>query len=306
MLSMEGLLGARALEKESLQMWDLNKRLEAYLARVKFLEEENEVLRAEIQRAKSSPAERSWRSRYEEELRALRATLDDAFKEKCLAELARDNLYEEVEQVRSRCERERAARDEAKRQLGLSKKELEEERRAQIWLKERAAQLEKEVEALMEIHEEDRAQLDQEVARFSCSLESFRAPSAAFQPLEVEDYSKRLAEIWKGAVETYKSEVAQLESTLGQAKESLWQAVEGNRQNQLQLQQLEKDLAGLKARKEMLEENLSQQWQEQRGEAEKFQVGPKAMEGRACRWAHRTGNQTSILVLSLGSSMPSG
>ncbi|XP_019340400.2 nestin [Alligator mississippiensis] len=278
MLSMEGLLGARALEKESLQMWDLNKRLEAYLARVKFLEEENEVLRAEIQRAKSSPAERSWRSRYEEELRALRATLDDAFKEKCLAELARDNLYEEVEQVRSRCERERAARDEAKRQLGLSKKELEEERRAQIWLKERAAQLEKEVEALMEIHEEDRAQLDQEVARFSCSLESFRAPSAAFQPLEVEDYSKRLAEIWKGAVETYKSEVAQLESTLGQAKESLWQAVEGNRQNQLQLQQLEKDLAGLKARKEMLEENLSQQWQEQRGEAEKFQLAIEALE----------------------------
>ncbi|XP_019411152.1 PREDICTED: nestin [Crocodylus porosus] len=278
MLSMEGLLGARALEKESLQMWDLNKRLEAYLARVKFLEEENEVLRAEIQRAKSSPAERSWRSRYEEELRALRATLDDAFKEKCRAELARDSLYEEVEQVRSRCERERAARDEAKRQLGLSKKELEEERRAQIWLKERAAQLEKEVEALMEIHEEDRAQLDQEVARFSCSLESFRAPSAAFQPLEVEDYSKRLAEIWKGAVETYKSEVAQLESTLGQAKENLWQAVEGNRQNQLQLQQLEKDLAGLKARKEMLEENLSQQWQEQRGEAEKFQLAIEALE----------------------------
>ena len=56
MLSMEGFVGARALGEESLQMWDLNKRLEAYLARVKFLEEENEGLRAEIQSTKENPA----------------------------------------------------------------------------------------------------------------------------------------------------------------------------------------------------------------------------------------------------------
>ncbi|NXL78892.1 TANA protein, partial [Leptocoma aspasia] len=258
--------------EESLQMWDLNKRLEAYLARVKFLEEENEVLRAEIQSTKSSPAGDSWRVKYEEELRALRDALDHAFREKCTAELARDNLYEEVQQVKSRCQKEQAAREEAKKQLSLSRKELEEERRAQIWLKERAVQLEKEVEALLEVHEEEKAGLDQEIASFSHSLESFRCAPVAFQPVEVEDYSRRLSEIWKGAVETYKTEVSQLEGSLCQAKENLWKAVEDNQQSQLQLQHLEKDLAGLKARKEMLEESLAQQWQEQRGEAEKFQA----------------------------------
>ncbi|KFW95952.1 Tanabin, partial [Phalacrocorax carbo] len=257
--------------EESLQMWDLNKRLEAYLARVKFLEEENEVLRAEIQSAKGRPAGDSWRAKYEEELRALRDALDHAFREKCTAELARDNLYEEVQQVKSRCQKEQAAREEAKKQLSLSRKELEEERRAQIWLKERAVQLEKEVEALLEVHKEEKAGLDQEIASFSQSLESFRCAPVAFQPVEVEDYSKRLSEIWKGAVETYKTEVSQLEGSLCQAKENLWKAVEDNQQSQLQLQHLEKDLAGLKARKEMLEESLARQWQEQRGEAEKFQ-----------------------------------
>ncbi|XP_010127752.1 PREDICTED: tanabin-like, partial [Chlamydotis macqueenii] len=251
MLSAESFAGARALGEESLQMWDLNKRLEAYLARVKFLEEENEALRAEIQSAKSSPAGDSW--------------------EKCTAELARDNLYEEVQQVQSRCQREQAAREEAKKQLSLSRKELEEERRAQIWLKERAVQLEKEVEALLEAHEEEKAGLDQEIASFSQSLETFRCAPVAFQPVEVEDYSKRLSEIWKGAVETYKREVSQLEGSLCQAKENLWKAVEDNQQSQLQLQHLERDLAGLRARKEMLEESLAQQWQEQHGEAEKFQ-----------------------------------
>uniref|UniRef100_A0A8C3Y220 IF rod domain-containing protein n=1 Tax=Catharus ustulatus TaxID=91951 RepID=A0A8C3Y220_CATUS len=267
MLSTESFAGARALGEESLQMWDLNKRLEAYLARVKFLEEENEVLRAEIQSTKSSPAGDSWRVKYEEELRALRDALDHAFREKCTAELARDNLYEEVQQVKSRCQKEQAAREE-----------LEEERRAQIWLKERAVQLEKEVEALLEVHEEEKAGLDQEIASFSHSLESFRCAPVAFQPVEVEDYSKRLSEIWKGAVETYKTEVAQLEGSLCQAKENLWKAVEDNQQSQLQLQHLEKDLAGLKARKEMLEESLAQQWQEQRGEAEKFQLAMEALE----------------------------
>ncbi|XP_015739949.1 nestin [Coturnix japonica] len=278
MLSTEGFVGARALGEESLQMWDLNKRLEAYLARVKFLEEENEGLRAEIQSTKENPAGDPRRARYEEELRSLRDALHRAFTEKCAAELARDNLYEEVQHVKSRCQKEQAAREEAKRQLTSSKKELEEERRAQIWLKERAVQLEKEVETLLEVHEEEKAGLDQELASFSQSLEGFRCAPVAFQPVEVEDYSKRLSEIWRGAVETYKAEVSQLERALGQAKENLWQVAEDNQQNQLQLRHLEKELVGLKVRKEMLEESLGQQWQEQHGEAEKFQLTIEALE----------------------------
>lgn len=257
-------------------MWELNKRLEAYLARVKVLEEENEALRAEIQSARSGPAGDQRRGKYEEELRALRDALRDAYSGKCAAELARDSLYEEVQQVRSRCQKEQAAREAAKQQLSVSRKELEEERRAQIWLKESAVRLQKEVEALLEVHEEEKAGLEQDLAGFSQSLESFRCAPVAFQPLEVEDYSKRLSEIWKGAVETYKTEVSQLEGSLCQAKDSLWKAVEETQQSQLQLQRLGKDLAGLKARKEMLEESLSRQWQEQRGEAEKFQVGEGA------------------------------
>nr|XP_056709543.1 nestin [Euleptes europaea] len=273
---MENFLEARPLGEESLQMWDLNKRLEAYLARVKFLEEENEGLRSEIHQLRGGPPEGSWRGKYEEEVAALRATLDQAFQEKHAAELARASLHEEVQLVKSRCQKERAAREEAKKLLSSSKKELEEEKRSHIWLRERAAQLEKEIEALAEAHEEERAQLDREVAGFSWSLESVHGTPAPFQLVGVEDYAKRLANIWRGAVETYKTEVSQLEASFGEAKENLWKATEGNRQSQLQLQLLERELAGLKVRKEALEERLAQQWQHQQGEAEKLQL---AMEG---------------------------
>ncbi|NXF86714.1 TANA protein, partial [Eubucco bourcierii] len=272
MLSMEALPGPRSLGEESLQMWDLNKRLEAYLARVKFLEEENEALRAEIRSAEGGPVGEPWRAKYEEELRALRDQLDLLFREKCKAELTRDSLCQEVEKVSSRWQKEQEAREEAKKELKLRRKELEEERRAQLWLKEKAAQLQKEVEVLLEVHQEEKTELEQEVCNLSQSLESFPgAPAAAFQPGEVEDYSKRLSEIWKGAVETYKAEVCQLEGSLCQAKESLGKVVEDKQQCQLQLRRLEKELEGLKGQKELLEENLARQWQEQRGEAEKFQ-----------------------------------
>ncbi|NXP75820.1 TANA protein, partial [Ramphastos sulfuratus] len=279
MLSMEALPGPRSLGEESLQMWDLNKRLEAYLARVKFLEEENEALRAEIRSAEGGPVGEPWRAKYEEELRALREQLDLLFREKCKAELTRDSLCQEVEKVSSRWQKEQEAREEAKKELKLRRKELEEERGAQLWLKEKAAQLQKEVETLLEVHQEEKAELEQEVCNLSQSLESFRgAPAAAFQPGEVEDYSKRLSEIWKGAVETYKAEVSQLEGSLCRAKENLWKVVEDKQQCQLQLRRLEKELEGLRGQKELLEENLARQWQEQRGEAEKLQVGGR---GRA-------------------------
>ncbi|XP_028566639.2 nestin [Podarcis muralis] len=280
--AMEAFVGSRALGEESLQMWDLNKRLEAYLSRVKHLEEENEGLRAEVQGLRLSPVEGSWRARYEGEVAALRATLEQAFRDKASAELARDALRDEVQQATGRCQRERAARDEAKRMLSRSRKELEEERRAQLWLREKAAQLEQEVRALDEAHRDEKAALGQEAAGGVGSLQSGRrgAPTAegCFQPAEVEDYAQRLSSIWKGAAETYKAEVWQLEAALGEAKEKLWRAAEGNRQGQLRLQQLEKELAGLKIRKEVLEESLAQQWQQQHGEAGQLQLAIESLE----------------------------
>ncbi|XP_013910875.1 PREDICTED: nestin [Thamnophis sirtalis] len=277
---MESFLSSssRSLGEESLQMWDLNKRLEAYLARVKFLEEENELLKAEIHGLKGGLVETPWRAKYEAEVATLRATLDQAYQEKCVVELARDSLYEEVQQVTSRCQRERAAQEETKMLLSLSKKEMEEEKRAHIWLREKATQLEKEVEELVEAHQEELLRLDQEMTSFSHRLDGFRAAPACFQPVEVEDYAKRLTNIWKGAVETYKVEVSQLEASLCEAKENLWKATERNRQNQLQLQQLEKELAGLKVRKTTLEESLSQQWAQHQGDAEKLQMALEALE----------------------------
>nr|XP_060622844.1 tanabin-like [Anolis sagrei ordinatus] len=286
---MESILGSRTLGEESVQMWELNKRLEAYLARVKSLEEENGLLKSEIQNLRSSPLETScWRGHYEEEVATMRAALDQAFREKHAAELAREALHDQVRQVKGQCQKERVAREEAKRLLVAGKKQLEEERRAVLWLQKKATQLEKEAEGLVEVHQEELARLEQEACGFSRSLEEgFRVvvPPGCFQPREVEDYAQQLSSIWQGAVETYKRGVSQAEASLGQAKEELRRATQGNRESQLQLQQLEAELTDLTGRKEALEESLSHQGQLLQGEAEKLQVGGH----QACTWLEKGG-----------------
>ncbi|KAJ1080795.1 hypothetical protein NDU88_000985, partial [Pleurodeles waltl] len=275
---MASYLRSPAAGQESQQMWSLNKRLEAYLSRVQALEEENELLRGEIESLKGARAGRSWMSQFEDEISALRDELNDSFRDKNQVELERDSLADELELVKRRCQREREAQEDAKKELAESKRVLEEEHRAQIWLKGKAAQLENELEALVEVHEADRAELEREMASLSQSMEDFRVAPVALAPLELEDYSKRLSEVWRGAVETYKSEVSSLEATLAESKDSLGKATEETRQSRAQLQGLEKELASLKTRKEMLEQRLAGEWQGQRGDLEQFQLDIEALE----------------------------
>ncbi|XP_036613921.1 nestin [Trichosurus vulpecula] len=270
---MEGCLG-----EESVQMWELNRRLEAYLSRVKSLEEQNEKLRLEIGSLRELPGEPSWRSQAEEELSALRALLDQRWSEKHAAEVARDNLLEEVEGVANRCQQQRLARERAKEQVAESRRVLDAEKWAGVCLGNQAAELEKELEALVASHEQERAGMSAQVARCALGLETFRrAPDNAPAP-DVQDLARTFEEAWRGAVEGYQARVACMEASLGQARERLGQAMQGTREGQREVQRLDVERAALQGRREMLEQRLEGQWQEQQESGEKFQLAVEALE----------------------------
>uniref|UniRef100_A0A7N4NYI6 Nestin n=1 Tax=Sarcophilus harrisii TaxID=9305 RepID=A0A7N4NYI6_SARHA len=270
---MESCLG-----EESVQMWELNRRLEAYLSRVKSLEEQNERLRLEIGSLRELPGEPSWRSRAEEELNALRALLEQRWSEKHAAEVARDNLLEEVEGVATRCQQQRLARERVKEQLVESRRVLEAEQWAGVCLGNQAAELEKELEALVAAHEQERAGMSAQVARSAMSLETFRrAPDNAPAP-DVQDLARTFGEAWRGAVEGYQARVACMEASLGQARERLGQVMQGSREEEREAQRLDVERAALQGRREMLEQRLEGQWQEQQEAGEKFQLAVEALE----------------------------
>ncbi|XP_010952182.2 nestin [Camelus bactrianus] len=268
---MEGCLG-----EESFQMWELNRRLEAYLARVKALEEQNELLSAELGGLRAQSGDASWRARADDELAALRALVDQRWREKHAAEVARDNLAEEVESVAGRCQQLRLARERTTEEVAHSRRAVEAEKCAQAWLNTQAAELERELEALRAAHEEERAGLN---AQAACAPRGPAPPRGPPAPApEVEELARRLGEAWRGAVRGYQERVAQMEASLGQARERLGRAVQGAREGRLELQQLQAERGGLQERRAALEQRLESRWQERLRATEKFQLAVEALE----------------------------
>nr|XP_025714766.1 nestin [Callorhinus ursinus] len=267
---MEGCLG-----EESFQMWELNRRLEAYLARVKALEEQNELLGAELGGLRAQTGDASWRARADDELAALRALVDQRWREKHAAEVARDNLAEEVEGVAGQCERQRLARERAAAEAARNRRAAEAEKCAQARLSSRAAELERELEVACAAHEEERAALSARP----------RAPSRPAAPRgppapapELEELTRQLGDAWRGAVRGFQERVARMETSLGQARERLGRAVQGAREGRRELQQLRAERGGLRELRAALEQRLQGGWQERLRATEKFQLVVDALE----------------------------
>nr|AAF04456.2 intermediate filament protein nestin [Mus musculus] len=269
---MEGCVG-----EESFQMWELNRRLEAYLTRVKTLEEQNQLLSAELGGLRAQSGDASWRARADDELAALRVLVDQRWREKHEAEVQRDNLAEELESVAGRCQQVRLARERTIEEAACSRRALEAEKNARGWLSTQAAELERELEALRASHEEERAHLN---AQAACTPRRPPAPAHAspIRAPEVEELARRLCEVWRGAVRDYQERVAHMESSLGQARERLGQAVRGARESRLEVQQLQADRDSLQERREALEQRLEGRWQDRLQPTEKFQLALEALE----------------------------
>ncbi|XP_045082105.1 nestin isoform X4 [Coregonus clupeaformis] len=121
---------------DKLQMLNLNQRLETYLGRVRLLEEENKLLCQEIQALRGSG--QGGRMGLEDKLSLARQEVEEAWREKDRVELELGSLGEELQALGLQRQWEADAHGEVKKKLADSRKEMEEERRAQIWLREKA------------------------------------------------------------------------------------------------------------------------------------------------------------------------
>ncbi|XP_004871290.1 nestin [Heterocephalus glaber] len=262
--------------EESFQLWELNRRLEAYLGRVKALEEQNARLSVELGGLRARSGDASWRARADGELAALRALVDQRWREKHAAEVQRDSLVDELERVAGRCQQLRTARERSVEEAARGRRAVEAEQRARDWLSAQAAELERELEALRAAHEEERAGLHAQVACVPHRPAPPRGPPAPGP--EVEELARRLGEVWRGAVRGYQDRVAHLEASLGQARERLGCALQGAREGRLELLQLRAEHGGLQERRAALEQRLEGRWEERLRTTEKFQLAVEALE----------------------------
>ncbi|XP_030639075.1 nestin [Chanos chanos] len=266
------------LGQEKYQMLELNRRLESYLNHVKLLEEENALLRGEIQTLRKNREPQRQRRVVEEALREARMEVEVVWREKDRVEMEIGNMGEEFQALSLRRQMERDAQEEVCRRLAESRKELEEERRAQIWLREKAAQLETELQLQVQLHQEDVAGLKASLAQIKpAPMVWKRSPPLDFEGLS-QQYSQQVAQVWQEAVENYQKEVNHLEESLTQAKAQLAQIVQEKKEGQLHVQNLAKELESAQTKWELLEKNVVQHRDRQNQELQQLKAHVDGLE----------------------------
>ena len=87
---------------ERAQLQSLNERFASYIEKVRTAEQRNRVLSAELEQLRRGQGASRVTEIYEEELRALRRQVDELTGEKARAEMARDNLVQDIERLREK------------------------------------------------------------------------------------------------------------------------------------------------------------------------------------------------------------
>ncbi|XP_061813042.2 nestin [Nerophis lumbriciformis] len=285
------------LAQEKHQMLDLNRRLESYLGRVKSLEEENALLAQEIRALRRGNDGASARKKnMEKELCEARVALDAAWRDRVCTEIEVRKLSEELQVLDWHWQQEAQAHVEAKTKVEVSRKELEEEHRAQRWLREKIGQLEDEMSLLVQTHQQDVAHLEATLTHSTASVPTRFAQrgnaTSDLHQLE-QELHHRATRAWQEMAEAYQAQLVGLEESLNQNQARLSQADREKSENQAKLRALERDMVSAQDVRLHLERSADQQQEEHMQNIHTLQEHWEGLE----REKEDLGQQLDLLVV---------
>merc|ERR1711981_905015 len=185
-------MNQRVNEKENLK--DLNNRFASYIEKVRSLEIQNKALEAKLNQLQNvRPANVD--KMYEEELRRLRAEVNELTSIKDRAELQRDNLAEDAAKWRDKFDDEHRLRKELEQEVGALRKDCDDATLVRTDLERRLETTVEEIEFLRRCHEEEIRELREQLAQTeSIKIEAAPGPDLMAELDRMRDYYERLAE----------------------------------------------------------------------------------------------------------------
>ncbi|KAG9333448.1 hypothetical protein JZ751_011609 [Albula glossodonta] len=260
--SLDSLLKTQYREtrtSEKVEMMGLNDRFASYIEKVRFLEQQNKVLAAELNQLRGKEPSRLG-DIYQEELRELRRQVDGLGSGKARLEIEKDNLAADLDVLKQKLEDEMALRMDAENNLNAFRQDVDEAAMNRIQLERKIDSLQDEVNFLKKIHEEELRDLQEQLLSQQVHVDldvSKPDLTAALRDIRVQ-YEAMASTNMQDTEEWYRSKFSDLTDAANRNAEALRQAKQETNDYRRQIQVLTCDLEALRGTNESLERQLQE------------------------------------------------
>ncbi|XP_039187587.1 glial fibrillary acidic protein isoform X2 [Crotalus tigris] len=242
---------------EKVEMMELNDRFASYIEKVRFLEQQNKVLVAELNQLRDKEPNKL-ADIYQEEMRELRHQVDQLSNSKSRLEIERDNLLEDLNNLRQKLQDEINLRLEAESNLSSYRQDVDDAALVRIDLERKIESLQEEITFLKKIHDEELRELREYLQQQQVHIEmDMTKPdlTSALREIRIQ-YESLATNNMQETEEWYKSKFADLSDAAARNIEALRLAKQEANEYRRQLQVLTCDLESLKGSNESLERQL--------------------------------------------------
>ncbi|XP_035234455.1 low molecular weight neuronal intermediate filament [Anguilla anguilla] len=270
----------RTNEKEQLQ--GLNDRFVTFIEKVHNLEQQNKVLEAEVTLLRQRHSEPSrLHDLYEQEIRELRARVEELTHEKSQMHLDCVQMNETLDRLKEKLEEETRLREEAENTLKGYRKDVDDATLSRLELEKKVESLLDEIAFLRKVHEEELQELQASLQATQIQVEmDMTKPdlSVALKDIRAQ-YETLSAKNQQQAEEWYRSKFASVTEAAARNSDAVKQTKEELSEYRRQVQARTLEIESLRGQNEALERQLAEMEDRHGAEVTDLQDAIQQLEG---------------------------